>query len=106
MVSLAPTACLDFVICAHQQFLPLALLQAMKIVDLYGKNNIDVSKQLYIKVCRLPARIAMTILDVLNGQIAWVSLTLLTSHFWCRLRRPGKASGLVSTFRNRVSAAT
>lgn len=66
MVSLAPTACLDFVICAHQQFLPLALLQAMKIVDLYGKNNIDVSKQLYIKVCRLPARIAMTILDVLE----------------------------------------
>lgn len=27
-----------------------SLLQALKIVDLYGKKNIDVSKQLYIKV--------------------------------------------------------
>lgn len=30
----------------------LCCLQALKIVDLYGKKNIDVSKQLYIKVYR------------------------------------------------------
>lgn len=30
--------------------LAMVLLQALKIVDLYGKKNIDVSKQLYIKV--------------------------------------------------------
>ena len=29
----------------------LAFLQALKIVDLYGKQGVDVSKQVYIKVC-------------------------------------------------------